>query len=345
MLKTRSEPLAHWTTLRLGGPARAFVEASSRAELFEAVAAADARGEGVLVLGGGSNLVVADEGFEGTVVHVTSRGVSVDQSGADSVVVTAQAGESWERLVTRAVHEGWVGIEALAGIPGTAGAVPIQNVGAYGQEVSDSVVQVVVYDRRRRRTDTLTPADCGFGYRTSAFKQTPGRYVVGAVSFRFHRSPLGAPVRYTELARRLGVKVGERVAAAEVRSAVLALRAAKGMVLDPADHDTWSAGSFFMNPLLRPADVPPGAPAFPAPDGRVKTSAAWLVERAGFTRGYGDGNVGVSTKHSLALTNRGDASTAALLALAREIQTEVKMRFGIELQPEPVLVGCTLGPS
>jgi UDP-N-acetylmuramate dehydrogenase len=342
VLTTTREPLAAWTTLRLGGPARTFVEAPGRAKLFEAVESADARQEPVLVLGGGSNLVVADEGFEGTVVRVTSGGVSVHAHSSAYAEVTVEAGESWERLVTLAVQENWVGIEALAGIPGTVGAVPIQNVGAYGQEVAHSITLVEVHDRLERRLRTMTTVECGFGYRTSVFKQVPGRYVVGAVTFRFQRGALGAPVTYPELARQLGVKTGQRVPVSDVRSAVLTLRTAKGMVLDPDDRDTWSVGSFFTNPVLQPAEVPPGAPAFPAPDGRVKTSAAWLIEQAGFTRGYGNDRVSLSTKHTLALTNRGRASTRDLLALAAEIRDGVRARFGITLQPEPVCVNCSL---
>jgi UDP-N-acetylmuramate dehydrogenase len=345
VLTITAEPLARWTTLRLGGPARAFAEAPTRAELFEAVAAADAGGETALILGGGSNLVVADEGFDGLAIRVTSSGISMNSEGSAGVELTVEAGESWERLVALAAGEGWAGIEALAGIPGTVGATPIQNVGAYGQEVCDSIVQVLVYDRQQRQVQTLTAAQCGFGYRTSLFKQAPGRYVVGAVRFRFRRSAVSAPVRYTELAGRLGIEVGSRASTADVRSAVLDLRAAKGMVLDPDDHDTWSAGSFFTNPVLPPDALPAGAPAFPAAQSSVKTSAAWLIEHAGFRRGYGGGQVRVSTKHTLALTNRGAGSTADLLALAREIRAGVREKFGIELQLEPVLVGCSLDPA
>lgn len=344
MLTRAGERLANWTTLRLGGPATAFAEATTRRALYDAVASLDVIGSPVLVLGGGSNLVVADDGFDGTVVRVATTGIAVEDDAGAGVEVTVEAGEDWEAFVARAVAEEWVGVEALAGIPGTVGAVPIQNVGAYGQEVSHIVAQVHVYDRVERQRCTFSTADCGFGYRTSRFKQTPDRYVVGAVTFQFRRGSLGAPIQYAELARRLGVEVGERVPAADVRAAVLALRRAKGMVLDDVDHDTWSAGSFFMNPFVPPTALPSDAPAFEQPDGRVKTSAAWLVERAGFTRGYGIRDARVSTKHTLALTNRGAASTADLLALATEIRAGVLARFDIELQPEPVLIGCSLDP-
>jgi UDP-N-acetylmuramate dehydrogenase len=342
VLTTTGRRLSELTTLRLGGPAAGYAEATTRAELYDAVAAADDAGQSVLVLGSGSNVVVDDEGFPGVVIRVATRGVSAggDMCGGAEVVV--EAGEDWDGFVARAVDSEWIGVEALSGIPGTVGAVPIQNVGAYGQEVSETIAQVHVYDRVERRTRTMAASECGFGYRTSAFKQTPGRYVVGGVTFQFKLGGLGAPVQYAELARSLDLEVGRRTASARVRDAVLALRASKGMVLDPDDHDTWSAGSFFTNPFVDPADLPDGAPAFPQPDGTVKTSAAWLIERAGFSRGYGDGPVRLSTKHTLALTNRGGATTEQLLDLAREIRAGVQNAFAITLDPEPTLVGCSL---
>jgi UDP-N-acetylmuramate dehydrogenase len=335
--------LADLTTLRLGGPARRVVEAATEAEIVDAVRAADTRDEPVLVVAGGSNLVVADEGFDGTVVHVVTRGVAVTSADAGEVAVTVAAGEPWDDLVARAVSEEWSGVEALSGIPGSTGATPIQNVGAYGQEVSGTIARLRVWDRRRGEVRSFVPADCGFGYRTSAFKGHD-RYVVLDVTFRLGRGAAGTPVRYAELARRLHVAVGATAPAREVRAAVLALRAGKGMVLDPDDHDTWSAGSFFTNPVLAPAEVPAGAPAWPQPDGRVKTSAAWLIDHAGFGKGHpGPGaRVALSGKHPLALTNRGGATTADLLALAREVRDGVRARFGVELVNEPTLVGCSL---
>ncbi len=306
------------------------------------VASCDESGEPVLVLGGGSNVVVADEGFAGTVVRVGTAGVDIGGDACGGVEVVVEAGENWDDLVATAVSSEWIGFEALSGIPGTVGGTPIQNVGAYGQEIAETVAQVHVYDRLERRTRTMFNADCAFAYRSSVFKQHPGRYVVGAVTFQLRPGDLGAPVEYAELARSLGVEVGERVASARVRDAVLALRRGKGMVLDPADHDTWSAGSFFTNPFVAADEVPDGAPAYPQPDGSVKTSAAWLVEHAGFAKGYGTAVASLSTKHTLALTNRGDARTADLLALAAEVRDGVRSRFGIELHPEPVLVGCAL---
>ncbi|MGN6251804.1 MAG: UDP-N-acetylmuramate dehydrogenase [Marmoricola sp.] len=343
-----TETLAAHTTLRLGGPARCFVTATTEQELVAAVAAADERGEPLLVLGGGSNLVVGDEGFDGTVVHVATTGISADSDGPEdlaclgAVTLTVAAGEPWDALVGRAVASGWVGLEALSGIPGSTGATPIQNVGAYGQEVAQTVARVRTWDRRDRAQRTFAAADCGFGYRTSRFKEQPGRYVVLEVTFLLKQGTLGAPIGYAELARSLGVEVGGRAPLGEVRDAVLRLRRGKGMVLDAGDHDSWSAGSFFTNPVLTADAVPDGAPTWAQPDGRTKTSAAWLIEQAGFTRGYGSGPATVSGKHTLALTNRGGARTADLLSLAREIRAGVQDRFGITLEPEPVLVGCEL---
>jgi UDP-N-acetylmuramate dehydrogenase len=342
VLTRKAEPLDRWTTLRLGGPATEFVEVSSRADLYAEVEKRDVAQEPVLVLGGGSNLVIGDDGFPGTVVRVGSSGVDVGGDGCGGVEVTVEAGENWDDFVARAVDAEWIGVEALAGVPGTVGAVPIQNVGAYGQEVAETIARVHTFDRDERQTRTMFNADCGFGYRTSIFKQHPDRYLVGAVTFQFRPGRLGAPVKYAELARTLGVDVGEREPSADVRAAVLGLRAAKGMVLDPEDHDTWSAGSFFTNPFVAPELLPEGAPAWPQPDGRVKASAAWLIERSGFTKGYGNELVSLSTKHTLALSNRGDARTADLVALAREVRAGVLARFGIELHAEPTFVNCHL---
>ncbi len=337
--------LAELTTLRLGGAPRRLVTATTTEELVAAVSAADDAGEPVLLVAGGSNLVVADDGFDGTVVRISTRGVRVESDTCGGAMVTVAAGEVWDDLVATAVERGWLGIEALSGIPGSVGATPVQNVGAYGQEVADTVASVRCWDRVDRAYRTLAAADCGFGYRTSRFKRDPGRLVVLEVTFQLRLGDLGAPVRYAELARTLGVEVGGRAPAASVREAVLGLRRGKGMVLDPEDHDTWSAGSFFTNPVL-PAGVaatlPDGAPRWEQPDGSVKTSAAWLIEHAGFTKGYGNGRVSLSTKHTLALTNRGGAATADLLALAGEVRRGVQDRFGVRLENEPVLVGCTI---
>ncbi len=337
--------LADLTTLRLGGPAKAVLEPATEAELIEAVRIADEAADPLLLVAGGSNLVVADEGFDGTVVRVLTRGITVDADACSGAMVTIAAGEPWDGVVSRAIDEGWVGVEALSGIPGSAGATPIQNVGAYGQEVSQTIASVRAYDRFDRTVRTFAAADCGFTYRSSRFKREPQRYLVLSVSFQLALGDLGAPIAYAELARALGVEIGQRAPAADVRDAVLELRRSKGMVLDAADHDTWSAGSFFTNPILSAADaasLPEGAPQFAQPDGTVKTSAAWLIDHAGFGKGYGAGSVTLSTKHALALTNRGGATTADLLALAREIRDGVRDTYGITLVNEPVLVGCDL---
>lgn len=368
--------LSALTTLRLGGRAGRLVDAVSEAELVAAVREADDVGEPVLVLGGGSNLVVADAGFDGVVVRDARRGIAVDDADScGGASIRVPAGTPWVDVVDRAVASGWVGVEALAGIPGSTGATPVQNVGAYGQEVSGVVSTVRVWDREQARVRTLSLVDLAFGYRTSVLKRslrgddggpsrfapTP-RYVVLDVGFQLRLGTLSAPVAYPELARRLGVEVGARAPLADVRAAVLELRAGKGMVLDPADPDTWSAGSFFTNPVVPTAvagTLPEGAPRFEVRSARperttgpslgavdtslVKTSAAWLIQHAGFDKGHGlPGPVGLSTKHPLALTHRGGGTTAQLLELAREVRDGVRERFGIELEPEPVLVGCSL---
>jgi UDP-N-acetylmuramate dehydrogenase len=344
--------LADYTTLRLGGPARGFVRAGAENELIDAVRAADAAGEPVLILGGGSNLVVSDEGFDGTVVQVATRGVSRDGGPG---VLTAAAGEDWDAVVARSVAEGLAGLECLSGIPGLTGATPIQNVGAYGQEVSETITGVRVYDRVTGDVLEIPNELCDFGYRTSRFRGA-GRFVVLSVTFRLAVQVLSAPVRYAELAATLGVPVGGQVESAEARAAVIELRQRKGMVIDPADPDTRSAGSFFVNPVLdapalsaveAAARVRCGpqtrVPRFEAGDGLVKVPAAWLIEHAGFGKGYNPGDgARISAKHTLALVNADAASTAALLALAREIRDEVRDAFGVSLAPEPVLVGVTL---
>ena len=335
--------LADLTTLRVGGPAREVVVAEDEATLLDAVRRSDATGTPALLVAGGSNLVVGDDGYPGTVVLVRTRGVSTEADSCGGAWVTVAAGEPWDHVVARAVAEEWAGIEALSGIPGSAGATPVQNVGAYGQEVADVVARVRTFDRVEGRQRTFMAADCGFGYRSSRFKAEPWRYVVLDVTLQLRLSPTSEPIRYAELAKRLGTDVGSRAPLAEVRAAVLGLRRAKGMVLDADDHDTWSVGSFFTNPVLDPvaaAALPADAPRFPAPDGRVKTSAAWLIEHSGVRRGHSLGTAAaVSTKHTLALTNRGGATAADVLALAADVRDRVRDAFGIVLEPEPTLVG------
>ncbi|MEV6259865.1 UDP-N-acetylmuramate dehydrogenase [Streptomyces sp. NPDC051784] len=351
MQELHDAPLAPLTTFRLGGPADRLLTATTDAEVIAAVREADDSGTPLLVVGGGSNLVIGDKGFDGTVLRIATKGFEL--SGTE---LELAAGEVWTDAVARTVEAGLAGIECLAGIPGSAGATPIQNVGAYGQEVSSVITEVVAYDRRTGRTVTLANEDCAFSYRHSRFKADPDRFVVLRVRFGLEDAGgLSAPLRYPETARAMGVEQGERVPAASASETVLRLRAGKGMVLDPEDHDTWSAGSFFTNPILDEAehtaflarvaerlgaDVTP--PAFPAGDGRMKTSAAWLIDKAGFTKGYGTGPARISTKHTLALTNRGGATTEDLLALAREVVAGVREAFGVTLVNEPVTVGVDL---
>jgi UDP-N-acetylmuramate dehydrogenase len=332
--------LAELTTLRLGGPAREVVQARDEQTLLRALDA-DA-----VVVAGGSNIVAADHGIDARVLLVRTSGIGYEREDG-RVLVTVSAGETWDDVVAECVEDGLAGIEALSGIPGATGATPIQNVGAYGQEVSQTIVSVRAWVRHHSRQRLLTPRECGFAYRDSALKRDPRRYAVLAVTFALSGDGLGAPVRYAELARTLGVELGERAPVAEVRDAVLALRRGKGMVLDDGDPDTRSAGSFFTNPIL-PATAfaqvreRAGAdpPAWPEEDGRVKTSAAWLIERAGFQKGDGDPDgIAISSKHVLALTNRGNGTAAQLVALAHEIADGVFDRFGVDLVPEPVFVG------
>jgi len=354
-----STRLADLTTLRVGGTAGRYVEAKSEAELVEAVQGADAEGEPLLVIGGGSNLLVGDAGFDGLVLRDARTDLDTpDASACAGTSLTVAAGTDWDDVVQLAIANRWVGIEALSGIPGSAGATPVQNVGAYGQEVSQTISTVRVWDRARSRVRTLALTDLGFGYRTSILKRsmrpsadaeawhpTP-RYVVLDVTFQLRWGDLSAPIAYGELAVRLGVEVGARVPLAELRAAVLELRRGKGMVLDADDHDTWSAGSFFTNPVLEAdalGSIPAEAPRWSAGPALTKVSAAWLIEHAGLSKGFGlPGPAALSTKHTLALTNRGGATAEDLLAVARQVRDAVRSAFGVTLVPEPVLVGAVL---
>ncbi|BBF99507.1 MULTISPECIES: UDP-N-acetylmuramate dehydrogenase [Pseudonocardia] len=346
---TTTDPrLSAHTTLRLGGPAARIVRAEGAAEVVDAVRSADAAGERVLLVGGGSNLVVADAGFDGTAVLLAGRGLSHERRDG-TVVLTAEAGEDWDDVVAATVAEGLGGLECLSGIPGRTGATPVQNVGAYGVEIADLLVDVDLYDRRTRTVREHVPAAAlGLAYRTSVLKGNDDAIVLRA-RFALRADGRSAPIRYAELARTLGVEQDSRVDPAVAREAVLALRRGKGMVLDASDHDTWSAGSFFTNPVLAVADAPvvDGLAAWPAGEGRVKLSAAGLIQQAGFGRGHTGpgGRVSLSTRHVLALTHRGGGTTADLLALAREVRDGVADRFRVDLHPEPVLVGCALRPA
>ncbi|MGO4490870.1 UDP-N-acetylmuramate dehydrogenase [Arthrobacter sp. 2YAF22_2] len=350
--------LSALTTARVGGPAANYIEARTEAEIIDAVREADAGGEPLLIIGGGSNLLVADEGFPGTVLKIGSQGFAVNaEDSCGGVAVVVEAGHNWDALVEHAVKHAWSGIEALSGIPGATGATPVQNVGAYGADVSQTIAAVRTWDRERNAVQTFTSSELKFGYRDSILKQaTSGgspRYVVLTVEFQLPLGRMSAPIRYAELARNLGVEVGKRAYSNDVRREVLRLRASKGMVLDPADPDTYSTGSFFTNPIV-PAGVaaglPEDAPRYPAgADGLTKLSAAWLIDHAGYGKGFGleadsvsGGRASLSTKHTLAITNRGGASAEDLLAIAREVRRGVVERFGVELQPEPLLIGIEL---
>jgi UDP-N-acetylmuramate dehydrogenase len=322
--------LADLTTLGVGGPVDRLVEVTTAAELVAAVREADEAGRPLLVLGGGSNLVAPDPGWPGDVVAVRTAGVA---RAGNSLEV--QAGVAWDDLVAATVAQRLAGVEALSGIPGSTGATPVQNVGAYGQEVAQTITAVRVWDRAEKAERTLTPAECGFAYRESRLKREPGRFVVLSVTFALEPSERSRPVTYAELANRLGIEIGQRAPLDDVRAAVLHLRRGKGMVLDPADPDSRSAGSFFTNPVVPAARAVEGCPSWPAGDGRVKLSAAWLVQSAGFGRGTRDGRVGTSSRHSLALTTEPGASAAELLAYADRIATAVRDRFGVDLAMEP----------
>ncbi|WDF32713.1 UDP-N-acetylmuramate dehydrogenase [Arthrobacter agilis] len=355
-------PLADLTTARVGGAARELIEASTEQEIIAAVRAADAEGRPLLIISGGSNLLVGDDGFDGTVLHITSSGFTVDDDDAScgGVMVTVQAGHDWDDLVKYTVMHAFSGLEALSGIPGSTGATPVQNVGAYGSDVSQTIATVRTYDRETGSIRSFTNFELGFGYRDSLLKRSTvegsPRYVVLTVQFQLGLGRMSAPVRYAELARTLGIEVGARAYATDVRRAVLTLRAGKGMVLDAPDPDTWSTGSFFTNPIVSEdvaAGLPGDAPRYPAAGaGRVKLSAAWLIEHAGFSKGFGlsdddghaaaGGRASLSTKHTLAVTNRGGASTSDLLSVARLVRDGVDQRFGIRLEAEPLLVNCSL---
>jgi UDP-N-acetylmuramate dehydrogenase len=350
--------LSELTTAAVGGPAGNYVEARTEAEIIDAVRSADAAGRKLLIIGGGSNLLISDDGYPGTVLKIASQGFTVnseDSCGGVSVVV--QAGHNWDALVEHSVLHAWSGLEALSGIPGATGATPVQNVGAYGADVSQTIAAVRTWDRQRNAVQTFTNSELKFGYRDSILKQTTAegspRYVVLTVEFQLPLGRMSAPIRYAELARVLGVEPGKRAYSNDVRREVLRLRASKGMVLDPADRDTYSTGSFFTNPIVEAglaAKLPENAPKYPAgDDGLVKLSAAWLIDQAGFGKGFGleegsisGGRASLSTKHTLAITNRGSASASDMVAIAREVRDGVVERFGIELHPEPLLIGVSL---
>jgi UDP-N-acetylmuramate dehydrogenase len=329
----RDVRLADLTTLAVGGPIDRLVEVTDAQELVEAVRDADEAGRPLLLIGGGSNIVAPDDGWPGDVVLVRTQGIERD---GNSLFVAA--GHDWDALVAYTVENDLAGVEALSGIPGSTGATPVQNVGAYGQEVAQTITAVRVYDRAEKSERTLTPEECGFAYRDSRLKREPGRFVVTEVAFALDAGSRSRPVGYAELARRLDVEIGETAPLADVRGAVLELRRGKGMVLDPADPDSRSAGSFFTNPVVPAERAVDGCPSWPTPDGQVKLSAAWLVQSAGFGRGTRQGNVGTSSRHSLALTTEDGATAAELMAFAGRVIEAVQERFGVTLVPEPTAV-------
>lgn len=351
---SETQPLAELTSLRLGGPPARMIEARSEADIVNAVKRADAEGEPLLILGGASNVVVADEGFPGTVLLIRNRGIRFEPGRTESkTLVIAAAGETWDQLVQACLERQLAGIECLSGIPGSVGATPIQNVGAYGQEVADTLVSVRAFDRRRGVIVELSPEDCRFGYRDSAFKRDPGHWVVLEVRFELERSETSMPIRYAELAAKLGCEVGDRMPLDRVREVVLDLRRGKGLLNEPGEPESATVGSFFTNPLLSDEEAEelkrrageldppvPDPPLFPQPGGGFKTSAAWLIQNAGFHPGYGNPEgIAISSRHCLVLTNRGAGTTAELLLLAHGIAAGVRQRFGVSLYPEPILVG------
>jgi len=341
-------PLASRCTLGVGGSARFFVRAQDEKTLVQALEWADQGGIVVRVLGGGSNVVIADEGLDALVIRIGLRGRRVREEGERDVELTAAAGEPWDDVVGYAVGRGWAGLECLSGIPGLVGAAPIQNIGAYGQEVASAIARVRAYDRISRSIVTLTPEECAFSYRDSMFKSVaPDRYVVLDVTFRLSKG--GAPaVRYAELEKRLAEQRITAPTLDDVRRAVLAIRRSKSMIIDHEDPNRRSCGSFFVNPVISPEELPrverrvgtvEEMPRFPQADGLTKLSAAWLIERAGFSKGQRRGTVGLSTRHALALVCHEGARASTVVAFAREVRDRVRDRFGVVLVPEPVLWG------
>ena len=324
--------LAELTTLRVGGTPNSLVVATSESEIIEAVST----NPNALILGGGSNVLVSDN-FSGDVIKIESQGFENDETACAGAWVTVAAGHNWNDFVATAIANSWTGIEGLAGIPGTVGATPIQNVGAYGQSVSETIAQVRAWNRKTKSVDTIFVADCEFGYRSSVFKTNPDTWVILSVTFQLPLGTMSAPISYSELAAKLGVEIGDRVSTSDLQAAVLELRTGKGMVLDSADHDTWSVGSFFMNP--RVAVPPDNAPHWPEADGSLKVSAAWLIEQTGFSKGFTlNGRAALSSKHTLAITNRGNATSADISELADHIVAGVKAKFAIELMPEATFI-------
>ena len=335
--------LNKYTSLRVGGPAKNFVNVSTEAEIIAAIEGAG--DTPVLIIGGGSNVLISDSGFEGTVIHIANNQAESEVDACSGATLTIGAGENWDDFVAATINRGFAGLETLSGIPGTVGAAPIQNIGAYGHEVAEFITRVRTYDRETKSIKTFTNAECEFEYRNSHFKKHPGRYIVLSVQFQLRSGEISTPITYAELANKLGIAVGEKAPVIDTRKAVMELRAAKGMLLNPDDKDSWSAGSFFTNPIVTlevAAALPEGAPKWPTADGKVKTSAAWLIQNSGIDKGLSHGGARVSTKHVLALTNTGSATAEEIAQLAREVRASVQEKFGITLEPEVNLVGISL---
>ena len=335
--------LRDYTSLRVGGPAKNFVEVGTEQEI---IAAIEAAGDSpILIIGGGTNILVSDNGFEGTVIRIASRSMKSEVDACSGATLTIGAGENWDDFVALTIERGFAGLETLSGIPGTIGAAPIQNIGAYGHEVSEFITRVRTYDRVAKGLKTFTNSECDFSYRNSHFKSHPGRYVILDVQFNLRSGEVTTAITYAELAKKLGIEVGEKAPVTATRAAVLELRGAKGMLLNPTDRDSWSAGSFFTNPIVSKevaAKLPEDAPQWPTPDGNIKTSAAWLIEHSGVHKGDSHGGARVSTKHVLALTNAGNATATDIAELAKSAQKSVFEKFGITLEAEVNLIGITL---
>ena len=335
--------LSQYTSLRVGGPATKIVQVSTEAQIIAAIE--EAGDTPILIMGGGTNVLIADKGFEGTVIRISNNSVQAEVDACSGATLTIGAGEDWDVFVQTTIASGFAGLETLSGIPGTVGASPIQNIGAYGHEVSEFITRVRTYDRQEKALKTFTNSECQFSYRNSLVKSHPGRYVVLDVQFQIRRGEFSDPITYLELAKKLGVELGDKAPVAATREAVLALRASKGMLLSTEDHDSWSAGSFFTNPIIsqQAADaLPNAAPKWPLNDGRVKISAAWLIENAGMHKGDEVGGARISTKHVLALTNSGDATAADIAELAKRARDHVKEIFGITLEAEVNLIGIEI---
>jgi len=335
--------LSKYTSLRVGGPASKIVQVSTEAQIIAAIE--EAGDTPILIMGGGTNVLIADKGFEGTVIRISNNSVQAEVDACSGATLTIGAGEDWDTFVQTTINSGFAGLETLSGIPGTVGAAPIQNIGAYGHEVSEFITRVRTYDRELKEIYTFTNSQCEFTYRNSYFKAHPGRYVVLEVQFQLRIGEFSDPITYLELSKKLGIEPGDKAPVAATRAAVLELRASKGMLLSPDDHDSWSAGSFFTNPIIsqQAADgLPDAAPKWPLNDGRVKISAAWLIENAGMHKGDEVGGARISTKHVLALTNSGDATAADIAELARRARDQVREIFGITLEAEVNLIGIEI---